>query len=383
MPRVAPNSHHPANDGRSASSTTTTRLRLGLVGCGGISAAHGKAALSEGVAGQAAFVACCDPSQEAARRWAGQYSPSAHLHHDLDEMLRSEALDAVVLATWPNQHRQQILQCLSGGVRSILCEKALVTTGEDGLAVWRAACAADALVMEGFMYRHHPAIRRITALIASGAIGQLDSVRAEFGWYMMADPSPGDAPRNWRLRPECAGGVPFDALCYAVDACGHLARSLPRRVMAMGAIDPRYGVMLREHGMIEYANGTIGMVAASHAQQFTQELQIQGSAGHLFLPLAWTISGGIQLHRRSSQGWACPETTLEEIPAADSHTLQLENFLAAISGTEPPLVPLVESVVHAHVSQALVQSALTRRAVELALPLALQEAHQALQGAAV
>jgi predicted dehydrogenase len=47
---------------------------------------------------------------------------------DYRQMVRKERSDGVLLATWPNQHREQIEQCLAAAVKRILCEKALTLT---------------------------------------------------------------------------------------------------------------------------------------------------------------------------------------------------------------------------------------------------------------
>src|SRR5262245_29821344 len=92
-------------------------VRIGLVGCGGISHLHARAAI----------VACCDIRRDVAETWARRYG-CERAYGDDEAMLREHDLDAVLLATWPAQHHQQVLHCLRAGVRNILCEKALATT---------------------------------------------------------------------------------------------------------------------------------------------------------------------------------------------------------------------------------------------------------------
>ena len=346
------------------------KLRLAIIGCGGISQAHGNASKARPVASQAQFVACCDVREDAAKGWAAQHSPQAAAYTDYEQMIREQSLDGVLLATWPNQHREQVERCLSLGIKNILCEKALTLTGQEAAEMWRLTRSAKAFMMEGFMYRHHPVIRRMEALIAGGEIGAVDNIRAEFGWYQW----PAEAlkvpreQRDWRLRRECGGGVPYDATCYAVNACGHFARSLPTRAMASGTEDKAFDVLMRLFGIIDYANGVNGYVGSSHEQQFVQELQIQGAGGHLFLPLAWTIYDEVTLQRRHAEGWAHVLVDEFRIGKADSYALQLENFIAVIQGRAKPVLPLTQSVVNTYVIEALVTSALAREPVDIRIP---------------
>jgi len=347
------------------------KLRLGIVGCGGIAGAHGTASLAREVTSQAQFVACCDVRREAAADWAAQYSAGVAIYTDYSEMLRKEALDGVLLATWPNQHREQVEACLAAGARNILCEKALTLTGREAVEIWRMVHAANAFLMEGFMFRHNPAIRRLEELIARGEIGTVDNIRAEFGWNtgpLHPEPVPPPEQRNWRLRRDCGGGVPYDAACYAVNACGHFARALPTRVVATGTVSHTLDVIMRLFGVIDYANGANGIVLSSHGQQFCQELQIEGTMGHLHLPIAWTVYGESVIQRRHTMSWAEIRTDTHVTRKADSYQLQLENFIAAMKGQAKPVIPLVQSVVNTFVIEALVTSVLERRPVDIALP---------------
>src|SRR5712691_12046148 len=149
-------------------------VRLGIVGCGGISHRHAPAAAGSP---EVAIVACCDTRTDVAEDWAATYG-CEHVFGDYRAMVDELEIDGVLLATWPVQHCEQILGCLEAGVRFILCEKALTTSRAEALEVFRAAEAASATVVEALMYRHHPAVQRVEQLLDDGAVGAVDSVRA-------------------------------------------------------------------------------------------------------------------------------------------------------------------------------------------------------------
>jgi Oxidoreductase family, NAD-binding Rossmann fold len=46
-------------------------------------------------------------------------------------MVPEHQLDAVIVATQPNLHREQVLACIEAGVRHVLCEKSLALTGAE------------------------------------------------------------------------------------------------------------------------------------------------------------------------------------------------------------------------------------------------------------
>jgi predicted dehydrogenase len=343
------------------------QIRLAMVGCGGISHAHARAAQNTH---DIRFVTCCNRTEEKARRWAAQYG-CASFYTDYQEMLRNEAVDGVVLATWPNQHREQIERCLALGVRNILCEKALTLTSKEALEIWSMVEGAGAFLMEGFMYRHHPAMRKIERILASGDLGPVDNVRACFSVYDPEDAAPADAARNWRQRVECGGGVPYDLLCYCVNACQHFTGGIPVRVYCRGDTSETYGTINRAYGLVEYNNGCVGIMESSKESSLSQELQITCAHGILNLPVAWTISDDVRLTQRQGAPWPNPVADTYHILKADSYQLQLENLAAVIRSEARPVMPLVESVINTYTIEALVTSVTERRVVDVEIPARL------------
>jgi predicted dehydrogenase len=342
---------------------TPDAFRLGIVGCGGISERHARAAAASS---EVALVACCDVRPGLAAAWA-ERNGCERAFDDYRAMIREHELDGVLLATWPNLHREQVLGCLDAGVRAVLCEKALALTAAEAQEIRKAAREGGALVVEGYMYRHHPAIRAIDELLAAGEVGAVDTVRATFDIFDPEEASPDDPERDWRQRPECAGGVPYDLACYCVDACNRFAEAPPRQVLALGGTSERYGTVDRLCGLIEYENGRVGILESSKRSDFDHELRIGGARGHIRLPVAWRIEGPTEVHVSRSVGWGEFETTSHPIPAVDPYQLQLESFAAAARGKAQPVPGIAESVVTAATLDALLASAADRTPVAVAV----------------
>jgi predicted dehydrogenase len=289
-------------------------------------------------------------------------------------MIRREELDGVLLATWPSQHREQVERSLAAGAQNILCEKALTLTGREALEIRQLVNEAGAFLMEGFMYRHHPAIREMERRLATGELGTIDRVRACFSHYDSEQASADDDTRNWRQRKECGGGVVFDLACYCANACQHFAGARPTRVFGRGDESEKYGTVNRLYGTIEYENGCLGVVESSKRTTLTQELQVACAQGTLVLPVAWTIYEESLLIQREDTPWPHPTTTETTIAAADSYQLQLENFADVIEGKAPPLVPLAQSVLNTYTLEALLASAAARQPVDVEVPPEIVEA---------
>lgn len=339
-------------------------MRLGIVGCGGISHRHAPAAAASAAV---AIVACCDTRADVAEDWAETYG-CEHVYSDYRAMVDELELDGVLLATWPVRHCEQILGCIEAGVRFILCEKALTTGRAEALEVFSAAEAASATVVEALMYRHHPAIHRVEQLLADGAVGTIDSVRACFSLFDPEEPSGDDPLRDWRQQAERGGGVPYDLACYCVDACNHFIEALPQRALAIGAPSEKYGTINRLYGLIEYAGPPVGSITSSSKSDFDHELRVSGTTGHVSVPAAWRIEGHTSVTISRSVGWGRFQEERFDIHAADPYRLQLERFAAVVRGEQEPEPALAESVVTALTLDALVRSAVEGLPVDIDVP---------------
>lgn len=335
-------------------------LRIAVVGCGAHAQVHARTIEAHP---RLALVACCDPDEARARSFAAAHGCTPH--RALGDLLAAERLDAVVLCTWPPLHLEQLRACLAAGVRNVLCEKALTTSAAAALEILDLVRARGALVVEGYMYRHHPAIRRVEALVFASGLGPVDTVHAAFSNHEPEAHADALQGQDWRYRRECGGGVTHDWLAYCVNAAHHFARSLPRRVFASGSVNERYGVVDRLYGHLEFRNGVAGIVESSKHASFTQTLQIGCAGAIVRLPVAWALFGDVALEElRRKPEWDFIAARTERIAAVDPFALQLDDFVNAALGQGPPLVSLEESVADAITLDALERSLREGRAVE-------------------
>ena len=112
--------------------------------------------------------------------------------------------------------------------KHVLCEKPLSRRAAEVERAFDAADRADRLLMEAFMYRHHPQTRRLTELIGQGAIGRVHMIRAAFGFVSQRE-------ADVRLQAALDGGALMDVGCYCVSAARLIAGE-PERVSAEQAL---------------------------------------------------------------------------------------------------------------------------------------------------
>jgi dihydrodiol dehydrogenase / D-xylose 1-dehydrogenase (NADP) len=353
----------------------TDTLRIGIVGCGWISGWHARAIAR--IPG-AELVACCDVSDAAASSFSEKYG-CENSFTDYEVMLKEANLDAVVLATWPTDHRDQVLACFEAGVVNVLCEKSITADASEVVEIWEATRERGAFVMEGFAYRYHPTMRILDTLLDDGAIGEVDNISVGFENFDPEDEALDNPNRNWRSRKELRGGVPFDILCYCVNASNHLSRSVPVRAMAVAKDSPRYGTVHRLYGVIEYANGVVATVSTSKRSDFNYELRVSGATGNVVVPSfvapnrfppRETVDDGEYTEvflRRGTDLFAWSSESIQ-VPAADPFLLQMLNFVEVIRGEARPVVPLAESVYNVLTIEALLASSANGGAAVIEAP---------------
>ena len=147
----------------------TNDLRVGVIGVGMMGADHAHR-LAHRVSG-ARLVAVSDPDADRARDLAGQFDGVTSVADSL-ELVASEGVDAVVIASPGFVHEEQVLACIEQR-KPVLCEKPLTMDTESSLRVAeQEAQAARPLVQVGFMRRFDPEYAEMKELLDSGSLGR-------------------------------------------------------------------------------------------------------------------------------------------------------------------------------------------------------------------
>jgi predicted dehydrogenase len=151
------------------------------------------------------LVAGCDMTAELREKFRAAY-PDGRVYADFDEMLKTEHPDVVVIATGALPRCALTLRALAAGVRGLYLEKPMaVSLGEARRMT--AACAEKRVpLIVNHQRRTLPVFRAMRRLIADGAIGELEAVRASCAGDLLSDGThlvdtvrflAGDAPATW------------------------------------------------------------------------------------------------------------------------------------------------------------------------------------------
>lgn len=111
--------------------------------------------------------------------------PTVQTTRDAGELIRSPAVDAVVVATPVSTHAELALQALRAG-KHVLVEKPMAASSADARRMIAAAARHRRVLMVDHTFVYTGAVRRMRELIASHALGELyyyDSVRVNLGLF--------------------------------------------------------------------------------------------------------------------------------------------------------------------------------------------------------
>jgi predicted dehydrogenase len=263
------------------------KLRVALVGCGGMGVGHGRLvkALGEDL------IAVADLNEQNRERAADRLGAKGYA--STEAMLASEKFDAAVVATTNPSHADVTVACLEAGA-SVFCEKPMATTYADCKRMVAAQGDPLPFLQIGFELRTCPPFAEIGRIIASGEIGEVRHVH-----FLQ---TPGAKHRgNWHVT-SLAGGLFCEKLCHQIDSFRMLLGADPEEVVAISARnvmghyevpDNMFATFKFPEGKVAHISFFVGRAAevATHTneeyldRQHWLEYIIVGTKGSISMPL--------------------------------------------------------------------------------------------------
>jgi predicted dehydrogenase len=312
-------------------------LRLGL-----LSTAHINLKILAGASGTDAVdvVAVASRDAERARAYAAEHGLE-RAHGSYEELLADPEVDAVYISLPNALHVEWSIKALEAG-KHVLCEKPMTRRPEDAERAFDVAERTGRLLMEAFMWRHHPQTKQLAELVADGSIGELRLVRAAFT-FPLTDLS------NIRLSRELEGGSLMDVGCYCVSA----ARFLGGDPESFGAAQTvgHSGVDVRFAGALRHSGGVLAHFDSALDLPPLSRLEAIGSDGAITVSDPWHgRNPGIEVRL----GEMVERIAVDQ---ADPYTCQFENFAAAVAGQAEPLLGRDDAVGQARALASLYAAA--------------------------
>ncbi|MFS0795422.1 Gfo/Idh/MocA family protein [Microbacterium sp. 1P10AE] len=200
--------------------TSAQPLRVAMIGYGFMGAAHSVGwrqaprmfDLARPVEMSVVVGRNADAVASAAAKWGWADSAT-----DWRGVIARDDIDIVDIVTPGDSHAEIAIAALEAG-KHVLCEKPLANTvaeAEEMAAAAERARARGIRSMVGFTYRRVPAVTLLRDMIAEGAVGTVQQVRAAYRQDWLVDPR---MPLAWRLQKEHAGsGALGDIGAHIID----------------------------------------------------------------------------------------------------------------------------------------------------------------------
>ncbi len=315
------------------------KVRWGILGAGRISA---RLVGDGGNAANATVVAVGSRDRARAAEFASKFG-IPRTYGSYEALLADPEVDAVYIGTPNSFHHPQTMAALAAG-KHVLCEKPYSRHPKEVVEAFDAAEAAGLTLMEAFMWRHTPQVRRFVELLPE--IGDLESMRASFSFVLTNE---GDV----RLDPAMDGGSLMDVGCYCISGSRLVAGAEPSAVFGVQTLTPS-GVDQTFAGLLRFPSGAVAEIVAGFTSHH-RSLEAIGARGTLLLHDPWLgEDGGIRLGDREI-----------EVESDNAYRLELENMSAAILGEGKPLLGRADALGQARTIQALYRSAATDLPVSL------------------
>ena len=400
---------------------TDERIRVGFVGCGGISrlyadiyaslvdiaqvvavadfvdelAERKRTTLSEGYAMEARrarmMLSEARTSEDRDRRQQRVETAEAasktkiRKYRSHEELLKDSDVQVMVLLTTPPVREEPTVAAAETG-------RHVFTQGPMACSVAQADAMTSAVRKAGVKFhsqcgaRYPRGIVLARKAVESGALGKIGSARVELNWYR-----PQQYYKRWHGTWEGeGGGASFHHGRYIIDPFLWVLGSRIEEIFAYS------GPMLREieheslsQAVVKFDNGATGSIHASllnHKQSLTPEGRIEilgydasmlvGEAYHS-PPLNTAMGRSNYWHADTSFGSSGNPATVEAlerlrsevagVPETATEAYQSRLFLESIADNTEPLVPIDVPRHHVEVVRAIYKSAEERRPVTLPL----------------
>lgn len=180
-------------------------LDWGIIAPGGIASSFTEAVQSH-TAQRIVAVASRDLGR--ARAFASRFD-IPHAYGSYDDLLGDSRVEVVYVASPHSEHLTHALNAIEAG-KHVLVEKAFTRNAEEAARLIAAARQRGVFLMEAMWTRFLPHIDVVRQVLGSGALGEIRTVVADHGQYMVPDAT------HRLYAPALAGGALLDLGVYPV-----------------------------------------------------------------------------------------------------------------------------------------------------------------------
>lgn len=287
-------------------------------------------------------VSCYARAEEARTDFAAEVGCGAA--SSLEDVLTDPAVDAVLIAT-SNQSHRELVEAAARAGKHVFIEKPLALSVEGARACVKAAKAAGIVLQVGFQRRRHAAHREMKRLIDEGAIGDIELLEANHSL-------PNRIPEHaWRWDEEESPLGSMTSLgIHQIENFHYLAGPITR-VCAVSRHGRSVSIDEATAMVFEFSIGAVGTLVSSFFTPWRISLAVHGTEGAAFADR----DGANLSYQAKGENWPT------EIPlrGIDAVVDQLVEFAACVREGKRPEVSGAEGLAVVAVLEAAQRSVAT------------------------
>ncbi len=307
------------------------RVRWGIVATGKIARTF---AADLAIAPGAELAAVGSRRLESARAFADEFGRpdgATRAYGSYAEVAADPAVDVVYVATPHAFHVDDVQMCFDHG-KAVLCEKPVTLNAADATALVQDARQRGLFFMEAMWMRCNPAIRASVDLAASGAIGSVTHVSADFGFV------PNQPPEHRLFDPALGASALLDIGIYPLTFAS-LFLGAPASLTSVGTLSDR-GIDLSCASLLTYDDGATAALTCTMLADTPSRAAVSGTLGHVEFSRRFHCPTG------STVMTAAGETSYEHETLGNGYVYEIEEVQRCLRAglTESPLVPLDDTL---------------------------------------
>jgi predicted dehydrogenase len=248
-------------------------LRIGILGAAGIAPAAVVRPANRRT--DVEVVAVASRRAESARQFAERHRID-RFYSDYAALLSDPGVDLIYNALPPSEHAKWSIAALEAG-KHVLCEKPFAMNADEAAQMLEAAKTTGYRLIEAFHDRYHPLSAELDAVKASGVLGEILALRADFSSSNPFDPA------SLRHDPRLGGGSLMDLGCYPVHWVRAFMGEEPTIVRASGTLNP-LGADLSVAADVQFPSGAKALITSAMLAQpghLNSSLEVLGTEGKL------------------------------------------------------------------------------------------------------
>ena len=277
------------------------------------------------------ILAVASRSKEKAVNFSKNYGIE-RAYDSYEKLVQDEDIDSVYITSPHNAHFENVILCLNNK-KAVLCEKPIAVNIEQLSLMIEAAKKNNVFLMEAMWTYFLPAIIKAKEWITKGMIGDVEIIKAEFGYKSNY------GPLHRLFNPDLAGGALLDIGIYPIALSTLITGEEPERITSESIIGAT-GVDNSNAITLKYRNGIIAQLSSSLTADLKNDAYIFGTDGYIHIPKFW-MTKKVVLYKKNE----IAEVFENDYPALglNYETDEVNNLLLQ-NKKESPMMPLNTSL---------------------------------------